>query len=197
MLNKPKYIVIHCTDVSERDIWDQFKSVNTYHKSRDFDLSRLGFYVGYHVLITGGKAYQAREDDEMGCHCNQSVDGITMNLQSLGVCIGFDGDIEMPSPVHYDLLKKQVMRWQRLYNIPKENVFFHRHFATNKTCPGALLDQNWLDILLQYNPEILPNPKVPTQEENQIEIKNIQDQISFLTKLVIQLQALYNNLFKK
>lgn len=195
MTNAPKYIIIHCSDVSERTIWDQFVSINRYHKEREFSLSKLGYYVGYHVLITGGKSYRARGDEEEGCHTNQQVDGRTMNLQSLGVCIGFDGDVEFPSQVHYDLLKKQVLDWQIQYNIPDENVRFHRYYATQKTCPGALLDQKWITSLLYKKSQTVP--KVPTQEEKQAKIIEIQNQLGILTKLLIQLQALYNQLFKK
>lgn len=193
--NNPSFIIVHCSDVSERDIYNQLKSIDQYHKTRDFDLSKLGYYVGYHALITGGQLYRTRLDEEEGCHCNQNLNGMTMNVQSLGICVGFDGDIEFPNQKHYDLLKEQVLKWQTQHKISNDRVLFHRHFATNKTCPGSLIKQDWLDTLLTSTPVTVP--KVPEQADKQKEIQKIQDQISIFTKLLIQLQALYNQLYKK
>ncbi len=149
MTNTPKYIIIHCTDYSYQLLRDQFLACNGWHKDRGFPISSLGWYVGYHRLITGDKNYIARQDGEEGAHCNQRLNGISINFQSLGVCIGFDGDIELPLPEHYALLQKQVWDWQDIYGITNDKVFFHRHFATDKTCPGSLLSDAWLTKLLQ------------------------------------------------
>ncbi len=195
MLNKPKYILVHCTDVSEKTIWDQFVSVNKYHQSREFSKSRLGYYVGYHRLITGGKNYKAREDDEEGCHCNTSQDGLTMNLQSLGICIGFDGDIEHPNPAHYKLAREQILAWKKQYNIPDLYIKFHRDFTPYKSCPGSLIKRGWLNELLEEDPETPFKP--PSQQEQQDALINIQEQLGILQKLVIKLQELYNLIFKK
>lgn len=196
MLNKPKYIIIHCTDVSDKVAWDQFYSVNLYHKGLDFIKSSLGYYVGYHRLITGGKNYKCKEDTEEGCHTNQSEDGVTINLISLGVCVGFDGDVEYPHPVHYDLLKKQIKDWQKEYQIPNINVKFHRYFNLFKTCPGGLLKSNWLDTLLteEDETEII---KPPTQEEKKEKLISIQNQLGIVRIAVLKLQELFNIIFKK
>lgn len=84
-----------------------------------------------------------------------------MNFQSLGVCVGFNGDIEMVRPTEYALLQKQVWDWQDFYKIPNENVYFHRYFATQKTCPGSLITDQWLKDLLTR-----PLPVVPKPSEN-------------------------------
>lgn len=123
---------------------DQFVSVNSYHEQEGFTVSTLGIYVGYHRLITGGKNYKCREDLEHGCHTNQVVNGKSMNWQSLGICIGFNGDVEMPTLEDLNLFVNQVHQWQQKYNIPNANVLFHRQFNTQKTCPGALITQAWL-----------------------------------------------------
>lgn len=131
---------------------DQFLACNGWHKDRGFPLSTLGYYVGYHRLITGDKNYQARIDTEEGAHCNQKVNGVSMNFQSLGVCIGFDGDTEYPTDIQANLLREQIWRWMDAYSIPIENVKFHREYATNKTCPGSLITKDWLTKLLQKTP---------------------------------------------
>ncbi len=148
--NTPKEILIHTSDVSYRVNSDQFKSINAYHRDvRGFPRSQTGLFVGYHRLITGGKNYKCKEDWEEGAHCNKLFeDGVSMNFRSLGVCVGFDGDIEMMRDDEYELLQKQVWDWQDRYSIPNERVKFHRDYDSAKTCPGSLLNKKWLETLL-------------------------------------------------
>jgi hypothetical protein len=191
MTNDPHAIVIHCTDVSWRTLRDQFKSVNAYHRDeREFPLSQLGYYVGYHRLITGGRNYQARLDKEVGAHTNQTgPNEQSMNVQSLGICVGFDGDIELPHPDDYALLQAQIREWQARYNIPNERVYFHRDFSKSKTCPGALCTPAWLKELLSGEPTAKPLGQKMKQAK-------IQDQITTLMKLVQALTALRDALLK-
>lgn len=163
MQNVPKTIIIHCTDVSYRQIADQFIPCNGWHRDRDFPLSSLGNFIGYHNLITGEKNYKAREEWEVGAHCNQQENGLSMNFQSLGVCVGFDGDIEFPTPKQYELLQKQVWDWMDKYMISPSRVKFHRDYAKDKTCPGSLITQQWLTDLLT-RPK--PVPVTPKPEAN-------------------------------
>lgn len=148
MQNQPKEIIIHCTDCSYRSIPDQFVACNGWHRDRDFPVSSKGLFIGYHRLITGGKNYLCREDNEVGSHCNQQVDGLSMNYQSLGIAVGFDGDIEFPIPQDYELLQKQIWLWQDKYAIPPSKIRYHRFYSKDKTCPGSLITDQWLaDIL--------------------------------------------------
>lgn len=146
--NTPKYILIHCSDDSYRNCSDQLQKIDSYHRERGFPKSSLNYWVGYHYLITDDKEYKCRADTDEGAHCNQHQDGISMNFQSIGVCWGGDGDIEYPTPIQYGLLQKRVWALQDKYNIPDERVKFHRDYATSKTCPGSLLDKQWLATLL-------------------------------------------------
>lgn len=184
--NKPKYIIIHCSDVSWTALRDQFNSINAYHRDdRGFPRSSLGYFVGYQRLVTGGRNYQARIDTEEGAHCNQVLEGVSMNFQSLGICFGGDGDIEYPHPDDYVLLKEQVQLWQRMYAIPNQNVFYHRHFAKEKTCAGSMLGDEWMARLLSTD---VPAPKTPEQQENQIAI--LLKKISLLQRVVELMQLL-------
>lgn len=172
----PKYILVHCTDLSYRVLKNQFNHVNNYHKSLDFPISQLGYYVGYHSLITDGRLYKSRLDLEEGAHCNNVVDGQSMNFQSLGVCLAIDGDIEMPTVEDTGLLIKQIKEWQGKYNIPNDRVMFHRDFNKAKTCPGQLLSKEWLNSLLN------PIPKPEDQNEKQKDI--LKQKISILEQLI-------------
>ena len=193
MKNQIKYIVIHCSDVSERSIFDQLKSINEYHRDvKMFPKSSLNYWVGYHYLITGNTIYQCRADGDVGSHCNQGYDGIkvyppgsglalSMNYQSCGICWGGDGDIEFPSPKHYELLQKKVWEVQDKYKIPNERVFFHRKFSISKTCPGSLITDQWLKDLLT-RPKVIP--ETPKTDSCLSVIIEKDKQISRLQELV-------------
>lgn len=185
--NSPKYIIIHTTDISYGAVKNQLDSVNNYHRDvTKSPKSSLGYYVGYHCLITDGKNYRTKLDTDEGAHCNQTMDGISMNLQSLGVAIGFDGDIEYPAPEDYILLKEQVIKWQDQYNIPDDYVTFHRNFTPWKTCPGSLLGEEWKKNLLAREPSIKPISEV----EKAKLIKEISEKISLIQKLIVLIQRL-------
>ena len=185
-MTEAKYILIHCTDYPRSQMPDQFLACNSWHKDRDFPLSSLNYYIGYHRLITGEKNYQARLDNEVGAHCNQQVNNLSMNVQSLAVCVGFDGDIELLTTMEYALLQKQVWEWQDQYKIPNENVKFHREFATNKTCPGSLITSAWLKSLLE-RPIIIQNiplkPILNTCIAQEAEIKDLKAKISWFQEV--------------
>jgi len=169
--NTPRYYVLHCSDVSYRANSDQFNSINNYHRDvRKFPESSLGIHVGYQNLFTGGKQYKCREDNEVGAHCNQGYDGVTvyppgtpgklsMNYQSIGDCVGFDGDIEQMPLIEKGLLQKRMWEVQDKY--PGIIFKFHREFAKDKTCPGSLITTAWLNDLLKRPTPVVVPPKPP------------------------------------
>lgn len=172
MTNVPSWIIIHCTDYPRSLMADQFLACDSWHKDRGFPKSSVGYYIGYHAMITGERIRFARLDSDVGAHCNQIVDGKSMNYQSLSICLGFDGDVEMPTAMEYALLQKQIWEWQRLYDIPDANVKPHRHYAKDKTCPGKLLTDEWLKELLKRPVAVDKPPIKETQcldERKQIE----------------------------
>ena len=75
--NNPKYLILHCSDDSYTNCFDQLTKIDRYHKERGFPQSSLGFFVGYHYLITGDKEYQCRADTDEGAHCNQQLNGLS------------------------------------------------------------------------------------------------------------------------
>ncbi len=177
--------MIHCSDVSEKTQFNQLNSIDAYHKERDFVKSSIGYYVGYHYLITGGTLYQTRLDDDEGCHCNTIVDGISMNLQSISCCWGGDGDLELPSSTHYKLLKSLIGDLMKKYDIPLERVKFHRDYDTKgKTCPGTLFTRKYLEDMI--SPKLLPTESCVAEKHDIIEkdkqISNLQAFINSLIK---------------
>lgn len=189
MKNQPKYILVHGSDASYRSIPDQMRAIDVWHAARDFPISDTGHSAGYHSICTGGVNYRPRRDDEEGAHCNQKEGGISLNFQSLGVCIGFAGDIEMPLPMDYINAQEQVWAWQDKYKIPNERVRFHRYYA-NKTCPGKLITDQWLKDFLKRPEPIVVKPvenlcfvEKQTIAEQKFTISNLKYYIAILTSL--------------
>ena len=185
--NTPKYIIVHCSAISTKVSNNQFVSINNNHKQRDFPMSSLGYYIGYHYLLTNDREYQCRLDTDEGAHCNQSRDGLSINFQSIGICWSGDGDNEMPSENYRQLLQKRIWAIQDKYNIPNWNVYYHHFFAINKTCAGTMLNNQYLADLLKRpsNPQLTE----PCVSANDVIIKQ-QEQISVLQKVIDYLSSL-------
>ena len=194
--NQPKFLVLHCSDVSHNTNPHQLISIDRYHRDeRGFPKSSLGFWVGYHYLIDSDKEYQCRADTDEGAHCNQGYDGKTiyqpgaydntkiksMNFQSIGICWSGDGDIEYPTPIQYGLLQKRIWALQDKWKIPNENVKYHRYFSKGKTCAGSLLTDEWLATLLIRPVEtpIPPKPIDRTCLAQEAEIKQLKERLKW------------------
>jgi len=147
-MNTPEKIILHCSDVPSTS-GNQLAQIDSYHKSEDFPKSSLGYYIGYHVLVTNGKKYKCREDWEVGAHCNTQVDGVSMNTKSLAICWAGDGDIELPNAVDTALIKEQILEWQAHYSIGVEP---HRKYNKNKTCPGLFFTDEYIQALITPKP---------------------------------------------
>lgn len=184
-MNKPKYIVVHHS-VSPRDasITGTESSINKNHKARKFNLSELGYYVGYQYMIFGtGEVRQYRKDTESGCHCKED----NKNFDSIGICmIGDFSDApgrrnEYPSNAQLISLTKLCKELQAKHKIADENIHPHRKYALNangkpyKDCYGNKLPDNPTDLFMEDKDEefetaqawhlehgLLKSPKDPT-----------------------------------
>lgn len=181
--NKPKYIVVHSSDVLSSKSSNQLNGINAYHREQRFPISRLGYHVGYHALLTGGKLVRTREDDEAGAHTSQVVNGVSINFQSLGICIAFDGDLEQIPQAYLPLLKKQIEEWMSKYDIPLVNVVPHRMFTKTRTCPGSLISIEAIHRLIGE-----PKPKPEEQKEKQEQITQLLGIIAQLKEILRRFQ---------
>ena len=165
MQNNPKYIIVHCTAVSYKKVPVQFFAVNRYHQGRMFPRSTLGWNLGYHFFYEkSGQELRGREDWEVGAHCNDVVDELSMNFQSIGLCWAGDGDIEMPTPNQTEKLRMRIEKLCKKYDISKDKVLYiapHRLWNDRKTCYGTLLPDDWAWRLV--------NPKEKLEYEKEAE----------------------------
>jgi hypothetical protein len=139
----PKSIVLHHS-ASRPDT--SLASINWWHERRDFTLSSLGFYVGYHyVIFPDGTVEQTRRDNEIGCHS-------VPNDGKIGICFVGNFDIDQPTQDQIRAGSLLVNKLKSEYNITSVLA----HSDCNKTdCPGLLFpigtfkqSQSWWEILI-------------------------------------------------
>lgn len=117
---------------------DQLDKINAYHKMRDFPISSLGYYVGYHWLIEkDGTVIQTRKETEVGAH------DAGENADSLGICLAGNFDIELPSELQIAATTKLLGQIRNRWSIKITRIEPHR-WDDETNCPGQLIDDDWL-----------------------------------------------------
>jgi len=133
----PKQITIHHS-ASSRDK-TTVANIDAWHKLRWVNFrSSLGYWVGYHYVITGdGKVTQTRRDNEIGAHC-------VPNNGKIGICLTGNFMIEEPSQAQLESMRTVVDNLSKTYNISSQNIKAHRELSKTD-CPG----DNLYKVLLQ------------------------------------------------
>jgi hypothetical protein len=128
---KPKEIIIHHT-ASARDK-TTIAQINAWHQARwpDFK-SSLGYFVGYHLVITGdGTVTQTRKDTEMGAHT-------IPNNDKLGICLTGNFETEVPSEKQLNSLRTLLDKKKTEWGIDNTKIFGHKEKSPT-ACPGKSL----------------------------------------------------------
>lgn len=138
--NQPKKIIVHhSANASEQS---QFLAIDKYHKEKFNYVSSLGHWGGYHYLIErNGEVRQYRSPEEAGAHC------IGQNDISVGICLAGNFDYQKPTANQIVSLCKLFDYLLKVYQIPANQIFPHRHFSITD-CYGLLLSDDW--ALNQY-----------------------------------------------
>ena len=132
---KKNSIVLHHS-LTDRDT-TKAKSINNFHANK------LGWgRIGYHFVIEGNGnivdcSIYGTTINKDGYHCTQK----SMNKTSIGICITGNFDKQEPSKAQLNSLKTLVNKLCKKYLITKDKVYFHREFATYKSCPGNKLNK--------------------------------------------------------
>ncbi len=135
MNNRPDKIIVHHDGVSRTG--PSLRIVDAAHKERDFPLSKLGFYVGYHwVIERDGQIARTRFDEEIGAHT------VGQNDKSIGIFLAGDFDAEMPTQAQERELGVLLHHYCDLYKLDEYDIFPHRKFA-QKSCYGSKLGDTW------------------------------------------------------
>lgn len=115
----------------------QLAKIDAYHKTRDFPISSLGFYVGYHWIIEcDGSVVQTRKEDEIGAH------DAGENFNSIGVCFARNMSIQQPTEAQAIAAAKLCGEILKRWHIPITRVEPHR-WDDETECPGTLVEDRW------------------------------------------------------
>ena len=127
--NEINKIIVHVSD-SPDDKDFGLKEINEWHQKREFPKSSLGFYCGYHYVIRrSGLIEVARSEAEIGAHCRGHNQG------SIGICwVGRDAITSEQQKTLVSLCASLCVK----YALEAKQVFGHREFNSEKTCPNIL-----------------------------------------------------------
>ena len=125
-------IIVHCSDSDFGDA----ATIDRWHKERGWD------GIGYHRVITNGVikphanynlahdglTQTGRNIKKQGAHC------YGQNRDSIGICL--IGRHHFTAKQLYIALPNLLFYYMRKYGIDDTQVFGHRDFNKNKTCPN-------------------------------------------------------------
>lgn len=132
----PTRIIWHHS--GDKSLAPQLGKINAYHKTRNFPISRLGFYVGYHWLIEqDGTIAQTRNEDEIGAHDQGE------NTNSIGICLAGNFNLALPSEAQTKSASLLLGEIRHRWKIPLTRIEPHR-WDDETDCPGKLLPDIWL-----------------------------------------------------
>lgn len=146
MENKPNRIIWHHS--ADSTTLYQASKIDSYHKSKGFPKSTLNYYGGYHILIEkDGKIVRFRQDSEIGAH------DAGENVNSLGICLAGNFDIEEPTTIQVATLRTVLLEWMQKWSIPTNRIEPHR-LNDNTHCPGLKLPDDWAQRVVAVKSEV-------------------------------------------
>ena len=142
-MNKPNYIVIHCSATRQDKDFTE-KQINEAHVARGFGK------WGYHYYIRkDGRVVQMRAESEIGAHDNCMVPGekVSYNRCSIGICYEGGLDINGKAKDTRTQAQKEAMR-ALLQDIASRykilDVLGHRDTSPDKNGNGVIEKCEWL-----------------------------------------------------
>lgn len=135
----PTVIVVHCsaTEDSGTVSWSAIRRYHMY----DRGWQDIGYHAG--IELVGSNDYEVflgRPLDKQGAHCRAQG----MNGHSIGFCFVGDYDTVAPSTRIIETGARHIAAFCRIFKIAVRDIYGHRDFEKNKTCPGLKFDMEML-----------------------------------------------------
>jgi len=142
------FLCIHHTAISHALNKTQLYAVDRYHKEKFAMRSREGWWVCYNDFIDAdGTLTHTRHYDEETCAVVGHNCDTPARCDTMSVCLTGNFDVEYPTQSERTALKNYIAAALKKY--PGIQIIFHRKLQANRTCPGALLTQEYLNALIR------------------------------------------------
>ena len=140
----PTAIIIHCSATKDSGTVS-WSAIRRYH-TEVRGWQDIGYHAGIELVgETDYEVFLGRPWDKQGAHCR--AEG--MNGHSLGVCFVGDYDKEPPPTRMLEIGAKHIAAMCRIFKISTRDIYMHRDFEKNKTCPGLKFDMAELLWMVQ------------------------------------------------
>lgn len=107
-------------------------AIRDYHINEN-GWSDIGYHFGCEMARNDYEVFVGRPLTRQGAHCRH--DG--MNRKAVGVCLVGNYDEQPPSDKMLSVVANRVVQpIIQVFEIPLQNVVFHREHNPQKTCPG-------------------------------------------------------------
>lgn len=171
-------LALHHTAVSRTNT--QLDAVNRYHKNKWGMRSQLGWYVGYNFFCDiDGTITQTRTiGEETVANRGHNCD-VDARCDTVSFCFAGNFNKELPSDAQIEAFK----RWYKQFsNTFEAQVVGHRDIQDNRTCPGVLMTDAYIQKRL------LEKPQYPDAEDaKKKEIAELYRQLDTLRALLRRL----------
>ncbi len=167
---KPNKIILHHSKKPDNAVLPDIESIRRYHMSWRYDfqsiteerarellkegkpVTRPWDDIGYHAVVEMVKGRMVvnagRSLAIPGAHC------LGQNDESLGICFVGDYDLEEPSPAMLYEGAVLILNLCQCQGIGLTEIYGHRHFAPDRTCPGAAFSvERMRDLVKTLAPE--------------------------------------------
>ncbi len=146
----PTKIILHCSATRDTDA-KSWEAIRKYHMN-ELGWDDIGYHYGLENVDGHIMCYRGRPWWDKGAHCK--AEG--RNHDSLGVCVVGKFDDEPPTPAVYRATLDVLKTLCAVFWIEAKNVYGHREFEDNKTCPGLQwdMDKTRLDLSLLVSRQI-------------------------------------------
>jgi N-acetylmuramoyl-L-alanine amidase len=129
---KPSKIILHCSATKDSGTVS-WGAIRKYHVEV-MGWKNIGYHLGIELIDNYYEILLGRMLNEVGAHCEGN------NSDSIGICFVGDFDNSEVPPEQWNKGINLVNWLMHIFNLHYKNVYGHREFNSNKSCPGKMFN---------------------------------------------------------